>query len=381
MKRAGALTLVLLSCLLFPGEGPLCEESSQSAGEKLESIREKIGTTRERLDKTEKQEQSILANLEGMDREISRVRSRIKGLKKEEKDLGEKIRNSEKKLREIRSRREQSASRLSARATALYKAGHVSYLNVILSASGLEDLQNRIYYLRRLARHDSELFKLATDLFGREKEQMEELTTARSRLVDARRELEANFSSLSRKKQEKTLLLSEVKDRKSRNTQLLGELEASARHLKEILEALEREARTGESAFSSLKGSLKRPVSGRVIIPFGPNRSERFNTYTLSNGLTIQSAEGTPVRSVYGGKVLYADWLRGYGRIIIVDHGGGYYTLYGHLGELKARTGQEVEGDQVIGLVGDSGSLEGAGLYFEIRHHGKPVDPDPWFAG
>ena len=117
------------------------------------------------------------------------------------------------------------------------------------------------------------------------------------------------------------------------------------------------------------------------MVSFGRNRSERFGTYTLSNGITIQSAEGTPVRSVYGGRVVFAKWLRGYGRIIIIYHGGDYYSLYGHLAEFKIEIGQEVEPDKVIGLVGDSGSLEGAALYFEIRHHGKPVDPDPWFSG
>jgi septal ring factor EnvC (AmiA/AmiB activator) len=130
-----------------------------------------------------------------------------------------------------------------------------------------------------------------------------------------------------------------------------------------------------------LKGGLKPPVSGKIIVDFGRNRNDRFNTYTLSRGITIQSAEGTPVKSVYRGKVLFADWFRGYGRIIILDHGGGYYTLYGHLSALHVEVGREIEADEVIGLAGDSGSLEGPALYFEIRYHGKPVDPKPWLAG
>ena len=100
-----------------------------------------------------------------------------------------------------------------------------------------------------------------------------------------------------------------------------------------------------------------------MIRSFGRNRTGRFNTYTLSNGITVKSAEGTPVRAVYGGKVIFADWFSGYGRIIIVDHGGGYYTLYGHLSELKVTVGEEVEADAIIGLVGDSGSLEGSALF------------------
>jgi len=381
MRRTTIFILFILVAAAFPAAGTFGEETIEGTSEKLESIQKRIGITRERIERTEKEEQSILGTLEGMDREISRNRSRIKALASEEKSLTARIIDSEKKIRQIRAKRERSASRLSARTAALYKAGHVSYLEVVLNASGLEDLQRRVYYLKKLARYDSDLFALATDLFRKEKEQMEELRTSKSRLVDARRESEENLSALSRKKKDKKLLLAEVKDRKNRNAQLLGELETSAGHLRELLDALERETLTGQSAFSTLEGSLKKPVSGRVVISFGPNRSERFKTYTISNGITIQSAEGTPIRSVYRGRVLYADWLRGYGRIIIVDHGGGYYTLYGHLAEFKTEVGQEVEADQVIGLVGDSGSLEGAGLYFEIRHHGKPVDPKPWFSG
>ena len=381
MRRTAVFILFMFAAAAFPAQGTHGEETIENTSEKLESIQKRIGTTRERIEKTEKEELSILGTLEGMDRKISRLGSRIKALTSEEKNLTARILESEKKIRQIRAKREKSASRLSARAAALYKAGHVSYLEVVLNASGLEDLQRRVFYLKSLARYDSDLFALATDLFRREKEQMEELKTSKSRLVDARREIEENLSALSREKKDKNLLLAEVKDRKNRNAQLLAELESSAGHLRELLDALEKEAATGQSAFSTLKGSLKKPVSGQVVISFGPNRSERFNTYTLSNGITIESAEGTPIRSVYRGRVLYADWLKGYGRIIIIDHGGGYYTLYGHLAELKAQVGQEVEAEQVIGLVGDSGSLEGAGLYFEIRHHGKPVDPKPWFSG
>ena len=382
MKRAAViLVLTFLNSAPFPATVHSASESIDSTSEKLESVEDRIGTTQKRIEKVQRQEKSILGSLETMDREISGIRTRVKTLRNEEKELSGKITHSEKRLREIRAGRDRAATRLSARSAALYKAGHVSYLSVVLNATSVEDLQRRSYYLKRLARHDADLFAQATGLFEQEREQMDELRTAKSRLVNARRDLEESLSNLSRKKKDRELLLAEVRDRKNRNTQLLRELETSATHLKDLLGALKREAETGESAFSTLKGSLKRPVSGRMVVSFGRNRNERLGTYTLSNGITMQSAEGTPIRSVYGGRVIFADWLRGYGRIIIIDHGGGYYTLYGHLSEFRSEVGEEVKADKVIGLVGDSGSLEGSALYFEIRHHGKPVDPAPWFSG
>jgi septal ring factor EnvC (AmiA/AmiB activator) len=375
------LFLVVFIVLAPAARGEDPSETIDGTKDKLEGIQKRMGTAQERIKKSEKRERSILGSIEALDREISRVRTRVRELSGQERDLKGKISASETNLREIRRQREKTAGWLSMRSTALYKAGHLSYLKVMLNSAGMEDLQRRSYYLRILAESDSELFNLSTELYQREQRQVGALRSAKAQLISTRRDQEENLAILARKKRDKDLILAATRDKKEKNATLLEELESSASHLRKLLEAFQLQAKTGESAFPTLKGSLKRPVSGKVVKSFGRNRTGRFNTYTLSNGVTIQSAEGTPIRSVYGGKVIFADWFSGYGRIIIVDHGGGYYTLYGHLSELSVTVGDEVEADKVIGLVGDSGSLEGSALYFEIRYHGKPVDPSPWFKG
>jgi septal ring factor EnvC (AmiA/AmiB activator) len=377
------LRLFLVAFILLApaarGENP--SENIDGTKEELEGLQKRMGTAQERIRKSEKRERSILGSIEAIDRETSRARVRVRKLSSEERGLKGKISASENKLRDIRRQREKTAGWLSLRSTALYKAGHLSYLKVMLNSAGIEDLQRRSYYLRILAESDSELFNLSTELYQREQRQVGALRTAKAQLISTRRDQEENLAILARKKRDKDLILAAAKDKKEKNATLLMELESSAAHLRELLGALQLQVQTGESAFPTLRGSLKRPVSGKVVKTFGRNRTGRFNTYTISNGVTIKSAEGTPIRSVYGGKVIFADWFSGYGRIIIVDHGGGYYTLYGHLSELSVTVGDEVEADKVIGLVGDSGSLEGSALYFEIRQHGKPVDPSPWFKG
>jgi septal ring factor EnvC (AmiA/AmiB activator) len=382
MTGAFLRSFLILFILLAPtARGEDSSGRLDGTKEKLEDIQKRMGTAQERIRKTEKREKTILGSLEDLDMEITRIRAKVRDLNGQERDLKGKISASEGNLRTIRRQREKTAGWLSLRSTALYKAGHLSYLKVILNSAGVEDLQRRSYYLRILAENDSELFNLSTELYRREQRQVEALRAAKAQLVSTRRDQEENLVVLARKKRDKDLILAATRDQKEKNATLLKELESSASHLRKLLDALQLQAKTGESAFPTLRGSLKRPVSGKVVKSFGRNRTGRFNTYTLSNGVTIQSAEGTPIRSVYGGKIIFADWFSGYGRIIIVDHGGGYYTLYGHLSELKVTVGEEVEADRVIGLVGDSGSLEGAALYFEIRLHGKPVDPSPWFKG
>jgi septal ring factor EnvC (AmiA/AmiB activator) len=376
------ITILLISLTIpLPLRAEEVESSIKTHQDKLEVIEEKITTAEEKIERSSEKEVTILGNLELLDRDISSKRRNIRTLRTKETVLVKAIAQSEDDLALIREEKEHVRRRLVNRAVALYKAGNVRYLKVILESSGVEDVQRRHQYMTRVMSYDAELFARTADLYALEKEEVSRLRSDKEQLTSTRRKLEGDLTGLSRRRRKRDLLLAQVRNVKDRNTRLLRELETSSTRLIQLIEALQRQASTGDSAFPLLKGGLKPPVSGKIIVDFGRNRNDRFNTYTLSRGITIQSAEGTPVKSVYRGKVLFADWFRGYGRIIILDHGGGYYTLYGHLSALHVEVGREIEADEVIGLAGDSGSLEGSALYFEIRYHGKPVDPKPWLAG
>ncbi len=376
------ITILLISLSIpLPLRAEEVESSIKTHQDKLEVIEEKITAAEEKIGRSSEKEVTILGNLELLDRDISSKRRNIRTLRTKETVLLKTIAQSEDDLALIREEKEHVRRRLVNRAIALYKAGNVRYLKVILESSGVEDVQRRHQYMTRIMSYDAELFARTADLYTREKEEVSRLRSDKEQLTSTRRKLEGDLTGLSRRRRKRDLLLAQVRNVKDRNTRLLRELETSSARLIQLIEALQRQASTGDSAFPLLKGGLKPPVSGKIIVDFGRNHNDRFNTYTLSRGITIQSAEGTPVMSVYRGKVLFADWFRGYGRIIILDHGGGYYTLYGHLSALHVEVGREIEADEVIGLAGDSGSLEGPALYFEIRYHGKPVDPKPWLAG
>jgi septal ring factor EnvC (AmiA/AmiB activator) len=104
----------------------------------------------------------------------------------------------------------------------------------------------------------------------------------------------------------------------------------------------------------------------------------KFNTMTVQNGVDISAAQGAPVRAVAPGRVVHAGWFKGYGNIVIVDHGDGYHTLVAHLATMQTAMGEEVDADSILGTVGDTGSLKGPYLYFEIREKGRPIDPKLW---
>jgi len=135
------------------------------------------------------------------------------------------------------------------------------------------------------------------------------------------------------------------------------------------------------TGFRSRKGHLPLPVAkGLVEVGFGKVVNPRFNTVTVQKGVDIGARQGDPVRAVAPGRVAHAGWFRGYGNLVIVDHGDGWHTLVAHLGSMKTAMGEEVEAGSLLGTVGDTGSLKGAYLYFEIREKGRPVDPSAWLA-
>jgi len=130
--------------------------------------------------------------------------------------------------------------------------------------------------------------------------------------------------------------------------------------------------------FGSLRGRLPWPTEGKVVSAFGAQVHPRFGTRTFRNGVDIQAGEGKDVAAVYGGHVVYTGWFKGYGNLIILDHDNEYYTLYAHVADILVKEGDDVKQGQRIGTVGETGSLEGPRLYFEVRFEGKPQNPEQW---
>jgi septal ring factor EnvC (AmiA/AmiB activator) len=130
--------------------------------------------------------------------------------------------------------------------------------------------------------------------------------------------------------------------------------------------------------FRALKGRLPWPVNGKVLVPFGKYKDPQFNIPVFKNGIEIKAKKGAIARAIAGGKVVFANWFKGYGQLLIISHGGGYHSLYGNLSEIFHKTGDIIKRGTAIGKIGESGLLNVPTLYFEIRHKGKPLDPLQW---
>ncbi|MDH3775362.1 MAG: peptidoglycan DD-metalloendopeptidase family protein, partial [Deltaproteobacteria bacterium] len=190
---------------------------------------------------------------------------------------------------------------------------------------------------------------------------------------------------LEKVKREQVALLQDIHNQEEMYQNYVTELAAVSRELKNKIEELQR--KTGRSkariqpqgGFASKEGALPYPVQGKIMSRFGPKQHKKFGTKIRSNGIEIATEPLSPVVAVYGGQVLYSEWVKGYGKVIIIDHGDKYYTLTAHLAEVLKQTGATVESGEIIGYAGYSPIEQSGGkVYFEIRHLGKAINPEAW---
>jgi murein hydrolase activator len=187
------------------------------------------------------------------------------------------------------------------------------------------------------------------------------------------------LNELDSARRQRGRVLANLEKESSNRSATLKRLQRQQNQLEQLLRDLSRAIEAApydpNDAFAKLRGKLSWPVSGRVETAFG----EAIAGGLKSNGIQIAADRGNPVSAVHEGRVIYADWLPGRGLLIIVDHGNGYLSLYGHNEQLFKQAGATVRAGETIGAAGDSGGRSQSGLYFEIRRAGKPVDPRPWF--
>jgi murein DD-endopeptidase MepM/ murein hydrolase activator NlpD len=273
---------------------------------------------------------------------------------------------------------EEKVAQVGPRLLVQYRLSRRRTLDVLLPAKDLAALVWRARSLSALTREDLE------DL-----EELQRLSRFTDSLAS---ELGGLDRQLDESRQEAKLQADHARSMRDELTDAVAYLGAKAHESERIITDLQRAdeelAKTihdltqgpATSGFGALRGKLVSPVEGgHIEVGYGNVLNSKFNTVTLHKGFDIRVAQGTPVKAIAPGKVAWANWMRGYGNLLIVDHGDGYFTLMAHLARFERQVGEAVKPGDVLGEVGDTGSLKGAFLYFELREKGQAVDPAPWF--
>ena len=352
----------------------------------LEGIKKKIEKERRGISRVEKQEGSLLQSLEEIEGERERKSNELKDAKNKLRSITGELRQKQTKAGAIESSIEKQRELFKERAVALYRWQRSGSPFVIFSGDvSLGALLQRKRYLETALSFDRDLVTQLSDearvqevLQKELARKKDELETQEKRLADAR-------EAIRREEKKKKQILTSIRQEKETRLRALKELEQAALRLQKMLDEISRRAVSKPSSVPSgvglgaLYGKLEWPVKGELVSGFGKTRHREFAAEVFRNGIDIGAPLGEEIKAVDRGIVVFADRFTGYGRMIIVDHGERYYSVYAHLSENLKRSGDTVNRGETLGLVGDSDSLAGAKLYFELRKDGRSVDPLPWF--
>jgi septal ring factor EnvC (AmiA/AmiB activator) len=347
--------------------------------EEYKKIQRQIKTHKEKLGKVKKHESSILNDLEKTNRQFNIAESELRKYRQRLIVTESNISKVENEISLNNSNIERQREWIKRRLGAMQKYGHNrGIVMAFLNADDISQLMRIGKYLQYITVYEHRVLNAYRENLKDLNEKERQLVKLKSELMKNRERVRAEEASLADKKKEKEMLLVSVRKEESSYTNMLRELRDASKKLLEVIRESEQADTFSAKGFSKLKGSLPWPVDGKVAIPYGSQRDPQFNTPIFRSGAYIQSNDDSLARAVYNGKVVFAEWFKGYGQLVIVNHGEGYHTLYGSLSEIFAKVGDIIKGTQAVGRIGNSGILNAPGLYFELRYKGKPLDPLQW---
>lgn len=354
--------------------------------ERLRKLREEIRAFESKISSSKKTESSILNIVANLDLEIDLTQSLIQALKKEEKRKTNQIKELEKNLKTTQEELQKLKEIFSKRLVYFYKYGRIKDLELLLTTPSLNQGLLWLEYQKRLSEHDYRTYlkiKEKQAQIIRDKDLLTVELEEKRKLIEEKLKEE---NKLKAKKAERQKVLHSIRQDIELLRQQLAEKEQAVAEIKRIILQLEQQ-RPGRAPllkpskpFNELKGQMIWPTQGKIITRFGKYRHPELKTITENIGIDIQAPAGTPVHVVASGRVTAITWQRGRGNIVIVSHYGNYYTVYTHLQEILINLMEEVEMGQVIGTVGESGSLKGPMLHFEIWKGTEKLNPEDWLA-
>lgn len=345
-----------------------------------------IEQSKAEIESIEKKESLVLNSLNEQDVAIDNIRKNISYFRSELEATNKQIVEIKGVIENLDNEIKESESYISKRLVALYKLNRLGRIHVLASVDSIYEIIQRKMYFERILDSDKKVIDKLFENRNKLCQLQINLNEKNAGYKSGEKSLEEEIAKISFERQKRAKFLDEIRSKKTLEIAAVKALEKAAKQLDDAIQTLSTE-KNGSNFLQNasfkdpeaFKGLLNLPVKGKIVSSFGTYHNPKYNTTNFKSGIDIESEIGEPIRSVIPGKIIYSGWFKGYGNMIIVDHGKSFYTVYAHLEERFKSKGDVVEADEVIASAGDTGSLAGSGLYFEIRHHGKPIDPIKWF--
>ncbi len=395
MIRIICVTLLITVCF--------AERSSSDIQKDIDARNDQISGLRKEIENVEKniisKTQEAISTTEillDLQNKISLTEKLIRSLSREERYVSSMIQDTQERIRRKSAYLQGVKEKLTLRLRHLYKHGRTSFLKTVISSDNWNEAIYRIKYLDILSKHELELRQeLKNTLKELEKEQ-NKLQSDLSRKKNLRSEKEIENTRLSKDKKRKKNYLNQVNEDKSKlekdlkdKQRMIAEIESIIKNLfndKKAMKkredelarirALQNKATSGN--FAKMKGKLPWPVNGKIISRFGNQKNRKLNTITENVGIDIQARVGTPVESVLDGVVSIITFIRGHGNIVIVDHGGGFNTVYAHIDNIQVSENEYIQAGDRIAKVARTGSGSNGKLHFEVWGNQQKLNPEHW---
>ena len=374
--------LIILFLALLPVVYAQAEQSvSQVEIEaRLKALEKEISNYKETLDSTQGQKSEIEATLERNEQGINKLINEIDTIEKELDTTNDRVSSLTEKQKELLTVKSEQQYYIEQQVRAAYEIGSQEYLKILLNQEDPNEIARMLTYydyFNQARSRQIESYNLTLLDLDRVTQELAEETVV---LESQRRALGAQQKSLANVQKEKQMTLKALINQISTTGSALSKLEQDRGRLEQLLDKLQEslanlDAPRSAQPFAGMQGKLLLPVEGRISHRFGNERNQGKLRW---HGIFIDAAEGESVYAVHYGRVVFSDWLRGFGLLMIISHGEGYMSLYGHNQALFRETGDWVSAGEVIAAVGDSGGQDKTGLYFEIRIDGKPNNPQNW---
>lgn len=418
------LTQLLLCALLAGSLLPAAADERSKTRTEINQARQDIAELEKLIKQIQTEKSAAQQALQSTEKEIGQLEQDIRSLEGEQKKNLEEIEQFEQEKTSLEQRRQSQQQLVAVQSRAAYQAGQSEPLRLVFNQQDPALVSHNLTYYQYLqqARQQQisqfqatvqQLGELQTAIAQHQQElelQKTALQQQQEKLTDLRKQRQQQVAALNKKQQGSEQRLASRKQDQARLDQLLVTIEkklarqaeeARLRQERERLQALARQqqqqARPAQPSsapanapqvssqfshpggrFAQTRGKLPWPVNGRLLARFGTPRSD---TRSKWDGVLIQAAEGQQVRAIHPGRVVFADWLRGSGLLVILDHGDGYLSLYGHNQSLLASAGDTIKAGQAIATVGNTGGQNQSALYFAIRKQGQATDPNQWCRG
>lgn len=344
----------------------------------LNEIYKRLEYSKQQLAETKQQEISVINKLFIINRDLKQTKGQLFRAQYQIQRNESKIGYLRGSLEEAKARMETKNAIFAKRINEIYRTGGVNFFGLLLTSDTLADFISRSYFFEKIMGRDMDIVNQIIEEHTKIKQNKNELEGLTVEIKKLAKDIEGKKTRIENLAEEKQKVYKSLEQRKKEYEKYIAELEQSSKEIEQLIKKIIVERQIKGTAVPHGTGTFIWPLQGRITSSFGYRRSPIWGLGNFHSGLDIANSYGTPIRAADGGEVIYAGWWRGYGKMVIIDHGKGISTLYGHMSRIYAQKDQKIGKGQIVGLVGSTGWSTGPHLHFEVRKQGAPQNPIGW---